>query len=86
MHNESMRKPPSITRSKKEALELINELASKVKPDGSNFADLARESSDCPSKKRGGDLGRFGRGMMAPSFEKASQTIWPTRKTNAGSA
>ncbi|MGC9326589.1 MAG: foldase protein PrsA [Candidatus Hinthialibacter sp.] len=36
------------------------------------FADAAQQNSDCPSKARGGALGSFGRGRMAPEFEKAA--------------
>lgn len=38
---------------------------------GKTFEELAMEKSMCPSKKRGGSLGWFGRGMMVPEFEKA---------------
>ncbi|MEK7167228.1 MAG: protein translocase subunit SecD, partial [Patescibacteria group bacterium] len=37
-----------------------------------NFANLAKEFSDCPSKTKGGDLGWFSKGMMVPEFEKAA--------------
>lgn len=40
--------------------------------EGSNFADLAREHSSCPSKASGGALGKFGPGMMVPQFEQAT--------------
>jgi parvulin-like peptidyl-prolyl isomerase len=72
MHDESQRKPPDIKRTKKEAKKLIDEIATKVKAKDADFAALAQEYSDCPSKRRGGDLGTFGRGRMAPPFEKAA--------------
>jgi peptidyl-prolyl cis-trans isomerase C len=37
---------------------------------GADFADIARQHSNCPSGKQGGDLGRFGPGMMVPEFDK----------------
>lgn len=36
---------------------------------GTDFASLASEISDCPSKIRGGDLGYFSRGMMLKPIE-----------------
>jgi parvulin-like peptidyl-prolyl isomerase len=39
---------------------------------GEKFANVAREVSLCPSRKRGGDLGTFGRGRMVKEFEQAA--------------
>jgi parvulin-like peptidyl-prolyl isomerase len=48
----------------KEVLEKINK--------GESFAKLAEAYSLDSSKKRGGDLGTFGRGMMVREFENAA--------------
>ncbi|MFT4303538.1 MAG: peptidylprolyl isomerase [Candidatus Woesearchaeota archaeon] len=48
------------------------ELIEKLK-NGSNFEDLARQFSKCPSgKKSGGDLGVFSPGQMVPQFSNAA--------------
>ena len=45
--------------------------------DGHSFEELARDFSECPSGKDGGNLGEFGKGMMVPSFEKAAWQLLP---------
>lgn len=47
------------------------ELLTKVNS-GENFAELAKRFSDCPSGKKGGDLGWFGKGQMVREFEEAA--------------
>ncbi len=37
---------------------------------GTDFANVAKENSSCPSSAQGGDLGEFGPGMMVPEFDK----------------
>lgn len=44
---------------------------------GEDFAQVARDSSDCPSAPKGGDLPEFGRGEMVPPFEAAVFQLQP---------
>jgi len=37
---------------------------------GADFAELARQYSDCPSGDNGGDLGEFHKGMMVREFDE----------------
>jgi len=66
MYKGSMRSTAS--RSKDEALQQIEKLQQDIAA-GADFAALARQHSDCPSGKSGGDLGPFGRGQMVKAFE-----------------
>jgi parvulin-like peptidyl-prolyl isomerase len=61
----------TATRSKEEAQTHIAQLKTELDA-GAEFADLARQHSDCPSGKRGGDLGSFGRGQMVGPFEETA--------------
>jgi parvulin-like peptidyl-prolyl isomerase len=49
----------------------VNKVLERIKK-GEKFSAIAKEVSLCPSKKRGGDLGTFGRGQMVKVFEKAA--------------
>ncbi len=45
----------------------------KLKTDieaGRDFAQMARAYSQCPSGKKGGELGEFFRGQMVPEFDE----------------
>ncbi|HHM05093.1 MAG TPA: peptidylprolyl isomerase [Gammaproteobacteria bacterium] len=37
---------------------------------GADFAELAEQHSQCPSGKRGGELGEFMPGQMVPEFDQ----------------
>ncbi len=37
---------------------------------GTDFAEMAKEHSTCPSGATGGALGEFGPGQMVPEFDK----------------
>lgn len=36
---------------------------------GADFADVAKQHSECPSSRQGGDLGQFEQGRMVPEFD-----------------
>jgi peptidyl-prolyl cis-trans isomerase C len=50
--------------------EQAKEILAKIK-NGESFAKMAEQFSLCPSRKKGGSLGEFGRGQMVKEFEKA---------------
>ena len=51
-------------------------------PPASEFGKLAQEFSECSSKKKGGELGYFGRGKMAHEFEVAAFSTPPGQMSN----
>ena len=61
----------TATRSKEEAQSRIAEIKTQI-DGGADFAQLATQHSDCPSGRKGGDLGTFGRGQMVGPFEDAA--------------
>jgi len=64
--------------AKKDAKKKKAEDLRKQLDKGGDFAKLAEENSDCPSKAKGGSLGEFPRGNMVPAFEQAAFSL----KTN----
>ena len=56
-----------LVKTEEEAKKILEQLNN-----GASFEKLAMEKSLCPSKKKGGDLGWFGRNQMVREFEKAA--------------
>ncbi|OON16637.1 PPIC-type PPIASE domain protein [Opisthorchis viverrini] len=61
-----------ITRSKEDALKLIQNYKKRIESGEISFEELARTESDCSSASSGGDLGFFSRGQMQKPFEEAA--------------
>lgn len=66
-----------ITRSKDEALQIIQSYESKIKGGSVTLGDLATSESDCSSARKRGDLGYFGKGDMQKEFEDAAFGLKP---------
>jgi hypothetical protein len=66
------RAPASVVRTREQAEALAQKVLAKARR-GESFTRLATEYSDEPGAAgRGGALGKFGRGKMAPAFEEAA--------------
>lgn len=59
-----------LVKTEAEANELLFDLKR-----GKDFGEVARTRSLCPSGKKGGDLGWFGKGQMVPEFDKAAFSL-----------
>ncbi|MEW6262631.1 MAG: peptidylprolyl isomerase [Thermodesulfobacteriota bacterium] len=71
-----MVKPEDGETKKAEAKARIAELRQKIQA-GQDFAALAQEHSQCPSAKKGGDLGYIRRGQTVKPFEDAAFGLSP---------
>ncbi|MEJ6476557.1 peptidylprolyl isomerase [Pseudoalteromonas piscicida] len=54
-----------LVDSEAQCMELKDRIAA-----GEDFAEIAKQYSNCPSGQDGGALGEFGPGMMVPEFDK----------------
>jgi peptidyl-prolyl cis-trans isomerase C len=53
-----------LVKTEKQAKELLSQIKK-----GKDFASLAKRHSECPSGKKGGDLGEFRPGQMVKAFD-----------------
>jgi len=81
-HKDSRRpfswKSEEITRSREQAVEMAEGFLKKLRASDNieeAFIALAKVESDCNSNKRGGNLGKFGRGKMQKPFEEAAFSL-----------
>jgi len=75
MHKYSQNCPPDVTRTQIEALDRAKEVAQKAQAPDADFAALAREFSDGPTKQDGGDLGVFPPNAMDRRFSEAALAL-----------
>ena len=73
-----------LVDTEQQCLDLKQQIA-----DGADFAAVAKEHSNCPSGRGGGDLGSFSKGQMVPEFDQvvfneALNTVHGPVKTQFG--
>jgi len=71
-HPETVRASHILFEDEKKAKNVLKKLKKRRRRRKDYFAETAEKYSKCPSKDRGGDLGYFERGKMAPEFEEAA--------------
>jgi peptidyl-prolyl cis-trans isomerase C len=62
--------------TRKQARKRIEDIQQKLRQ-GDDFASLAKQYSECPSSKNGGDLGVFDRNKMVKPFSDAAFSLEP---------
>ncbi|TKX27368.1 peptidyl-prolyl cis-trans isomerase ssp-1 [Elsinoe australis] len=67
----------NITRTKDEAMSIILGHETRIRSGATSLGDLATTESDCPSSRKRGDLGFFGKGDMQKEFEEAAFALKP---------
>jgi len=68
-------KENDITRSKAEAIQILQGYAAQINGSAEKFGQLASVHSDCSSHSKQGDLGWFGMGQMQRPFEEATTAL-----------
>ena len=73
-HADAKRAPTGVVRTRLDAETRAAQVLNKLET-GEDFEELAEEYSDDGSRKRGGDLGVFTKGVMNPVFEAATLSL-----------
>jgi len=60
-----------LVKTEEEAKAIVDNLAS-----GGSFEAIAQAKSQCPSGKRGGDLGWFGHGQKRRDIRASKNAVW----------
>ncbi len=68
--------PQATAEQKQQARNKIEEIQTKLNQ-GEDFAEVAKQFSECPSGKNGGDLGIFERNKMVKPFSDAAFSLKP---------
>jgi len=68
---------PSEAELEEAAKKKLAQIRKQIVEGDTDFAEMAKEHSHCPSADRGGDLGWFKRGQMAKEFEEAAFKLKP---------
>ena len=68
--------PNASEQEKTDAKNKIDSILKEIRG-GTDFAELAKKDSQCPSAPQGGDLGYFTRGQMVKTFEDAAFALQP---------
>ena len=63
--------PPDDAEARAAARARAESAIAQLDEPGADFAELAAQLSDCPSKQAGGSLGQIGLGQTVPEFEQA---------------
>lgn len=66
--------PNASEADKSAARQKMNDILAKAQA-GEDFAELAKQYSNCPTNQKGGDLGFFPRGIMVQPFEDVAFTL-----------
>ena len=72
-----IRAPGSAPPAQQQSLRARAEEALRRVKSGETFAKVARDMSDGPTAKTGGDLGYFGRGQLLPALEQPAFELEP---------